>query len=68
MTVSGLLQKVTGLQQRLELAREAGAKKVLIPSDNKRDLADVPDELLSSLTTVFYQDPLSAAIKAMGLE
>lgn len=68
MTVSGLLQKVTGLQERLEMARDAGGKRVLVPSENKRDLADVPDDLLSALTTVFYQDPLSAAIKAMGLE
>ncbi len=68
MSVSGLLQKVTGPQQRLELARESGAKRVLVPSDNKRDLADVPGELLSSLNTLFYQDPLNAAIKPMGLE
>jgi ATP-dependent Lon protease len=68
MSVSGLLQKVAGLQQRLEMAREAGAKRVLVPSENKRDLADIPDELLSSVTTVFYQDPLNAAIKALGLE
>ncbi|MGI8554226.1 MAG: protease Lon-related BREX system protein BrxL [Dehalococcoidia bacterium] len=68
MTVSGMLQKASDLVQRLELARDAGAKRILIPSENKRDLADVPDELLSAITTVFYQDPLSAAIKSLGLE
>ena len=59
---------MANLPERLELARDAGAKRVLIPSENKRDLADVPDELLNRLQTVFYTDPLNAAIKAMGLE
>ncbi|MGI8549366.1 MAG: S16 family serine protease [Dehalococcoidia bacterium] len=68
MSVSGMLQKASDLVQRLDLARDAGVKRILIPSDNKRDLADAPDELLSAITTVFYQDPLSAAIKALGLE
>ncbi len=68
MSVKGLLQKVSHLTERLELAQEAGAKKVLMPSENKRDLADVPDQILSSMVTVFYQDPMSAAIKSMGLE
>ncbi len=68
MSVKGLLQKVGDLSQRLELARDSGAKRVLIPSENKRDIADVPDELLDRLATAFYSDPLNAAIKAMGLE
>lgn len=68
MSVKGMLQKVSNLSERLELSRDAGAKRVLIPSENKRDIADVPDELLNRLATAFYTDPLNAAIKAMGLE
>ena len=68
MSVRGMLRRVANLPERLELAREAGAKRVLIPSENKRDLADVPDEILNRLQPVFYADPISAAIRAMGLE
>jgi ATP-dependent Lon protease len=50
------------------LARGAGARRILIPSENTRDLADVPDELLNRLQPVFYTDPINAAIKAMALE
>ncbi len=39
-----------------------------MPSENKRDIADVPDELLNRLETAFYTDPLNAAINAMGHE
>ncbi|MDQ2787366.1 MAG: protease Lon-related BREX system protein BrxL [Chloroflexota bacterium] len=68
MSVRGMLQKVGSLSERLEMAVDAGAKKMLVPSDNKRDLADVPDEVLNRLQPVFYTDPLNAAIRAMGLE
>lgn len=49
MSVRGMLQRVPSLPARMELAREAGAKKLLAPSENKRDLADVPDEVLNKL-------------------
>ena len=68
MSVKGLLHRVNSLPERLELARDAGAKRILIPSENKRDLADVPDELLNKLETVFYTDPIHAAIRAMRLD
>jgi ATP-dependent Lon protease len=68
MSVKGMLHRVANLPERLELARDAGAKRVLIPSENKRDLADVPDELLNRLQPIFYTDPINAAIRAMGLE
>ncbi len=68
MSVSGLLQKVGNLPERLEMTLDAGGKKILVPSENKRDLADVPDEVLNKLQPVFYTDPLNAAIRALGLE
>ncbi len=68
MSVKGLLQRVDALPERLELAREAGGKRILVPSENKRDLADIPDELLNKLEPVLYTDPINAAIRAMRLE
>jgi ATP-dependent Lon protease len=68
MSVSGLLLKVANLTERLQLAMESGAKTVLIPSENKRDLADVPDEVLNKIQTVFYTDPTNAVLRALGLE
>ena len=68
MSVRGLLQKVGALPERLQLAVESGAKRMLIPSENKRDLGDVPDEVLSALQPTFYTDPIGVAVRAMGLE
>ena len=66
--VQWLLLKVSNLTERLQLALESGAKQVLVPSENKRDLADVPDEVLNKLQVIFYTDPTNAAVRAMGLE
>jgi ATP-dependent Lon protease len=68
MSVHGLLQKVTHLAERLELAADAGATRVLVPSENKRDLAEVPDAILDRVQPSWYSDPLTAAIRALNLE
>lgn len=67
MSVQGLLIKVDALPERMQLAVEAGAKRILIPSENKRDLADVPDAILTAIQWQFYDSPTKAAIMAMGL-
>ncbi len=67
MSVQGLLLKVRSLPERMQLAVEAGAKRILIPSENKRDLAEVPDAILTAIQWQFYDSPTKAAIMAMGM-
>ena len=67
MSVQGMLLKVNSLPERMQLAVEAGAKRILIPSDNKRDVADVPDAILTATQWQFYDTPTKAAIMAMGM-
>ena len=63
----GKLLKVNALPERMQLAVEAGAKRILIPSENKRDLAEVPDAILTATQWQFYDSPTKAAIMAMGI-
>ncbi len=35
---------------------------------NKRDLVDVPGDVLDKLQIAFYFDPVNAAFRVMGLE
>jgi predicted ATP-dependent Lon-type protease len=58
---------VINLPERLELARDAWAKRILVPSQNKR-IVDVPDEILYQVQPVFYTHPINAAMRAMRLE
>jgi ATP-dependent Lon protease len=67
MSIQGMLLKVASLPERMQLAVEAGAKRILIPSENKRDVADVPDAILTAIQWQFYDSPTKAAIMAMGM-
>ena len=67
MSIRGMLLKVSALPERMQLAVESGAKRILIPSENKRDVADVPDAILTAIQWQFYDSPTKAAILAMGM-
>jgi ATP-dependent Lon protease len=68
MSVKGMMQRETSLPERVELARDAGATRILVPSQSTRDLVDVPDEVLNQIQPVFNTHPINAAIRAMRLE
>ncbi len=67
MSVQGMLLKVSSLPERMQLAVESGAKRILIPSENKRNLAEVPDAILTAIQWQFYDNPIKAATIALGL-
>lgn len=68
MSLMGELVAVSSLIDKLQLAADSGAKTVLLPAENKGDLAKIPDELLDQVQFVFYTTPLNAASKAIELE
>ena len=68
MSLRGGLLKVDSLTERLQLAMDNGARRVLLPSENKRDFADIPSDVLDKLQIIFYSDPVNAAFRAMALE
>lgn len=66
MALSGSIIKVSELANTLQIAREAGAKKALIPILNAVDLATLPPDILADIQLIFYQDPIDAVQKALG--
>jgi ATP-dependent Lon protease len=65
MSIRGGLLKVGSLTERLQLAMDNGAKRVLLPAENKRDFADIPSDVLDKLQIIFYSDPGNAAWRAL---
>jgi ATP-dependent Lon protease len=68
LTIHGVLMRVDALADKPKTAMDAGAKKVMIPTENKRDFADLPGDIIDKLQIVFYSDLTNAAFRAMGLE
>ncbi len=67
MEMSGTIHRVDDLASVLQVCSDAGAKKALIPINNAADLATVPQKLLAEIQPIFYNDPIDAVMKALGL-
>ena len=67
MTIQGSILPLRSLVEPLQVIVDNGAKKVLIPISNKRQVLEVPGHLLEKVDPIFYSDPLSAALKAIGV-
>ena len=52
VTLRGYVLPIGGLKEKLLAAHRARIKKVLIPDDNKKDLADIPKKVLSDLEII----------------
>jgi len=49
VTLRGHVLPIGGLKEKLLAAHRAGIKKVIIPEDNKKDLADIPKKVLNDI-------------------
>ncbi len=52
VTLRGLVLPIGGLKEKLLAAHRAGIKKVLIPIENKKDLAEVPDSIKKNMEII----------------
>jgi ATP-dependent Lon protease len=67
MSVHGNIKPVRSLTEPLQLAMDNGAKRALIPIENKRQFLEVSPDVLEKVDPIFYGDPRQAAFKALGL-
>ncbi len=67
MGIQGSIKKVRSLTEPLQVAIDIGAKRALIPIENKRSFFDVSAEILENVDPIFYGEVKRAALKALGL-
>ena len=65
--LSGSLAEITNLEDIIRVAKNAGAKRVLLPMDCLGNLQNVSRELLQFVQPIFYNDPVDAAKKALDI-
>lgn len=68
MSLGGTIVPVQNLAESLQVAFDAGAKRILIPMSSVVDIPTVPGELFAKFQTSFYSDPVDAAFKALGVD
>jgi ATP-dependent Lon protease len=67
MSVQGNIKPMRSLAEPLQVAKDNGAKRALIPIENKRSFLDVPADVVEYVDPIFYGDPKTAAMKVLGL-
>jgi ATP-dependent Lon protease len=65
ITLRGRVLPIGGLKEKLLAALRGGLKTIIIPKDNAKDLADIPDEVKNALDIIpveFMDDVLKVAL------
>ena len=68
MTIGGTVKKIDNLAEYIQVAVDAGARRILIPASSASDLPSIPPELITKIQLIFYSDPVDAVFKSMGVE
>ncbi len=66
VTLTGRVLAIGGLKEKMLAAYRAGAKTVIIPYENKKDLEEIPSEVLSSLKVIPVKHVSEVTDKAIG--
>jgi ATP-dependent Lon protease len=67
LSIQGNIKALYSLVEPLQIAMENGAKRALIPLENKRNFLEVSGDIIEKVDPIFFSDPQTAAIKALGL-
>jgi ATP-dependent Lon protease len=67
LSIQGNIKALRSLTEPLQVAMDNGAKRALIPIENKRNFLDVSADIMEHVDPVFYGDPKTAALKALGV-
>src|SRR6266851_295183 len=66
MSVQGNIKPLRSLTEPLQVAKDNGGKRALIPIENKRNFLDVSADIMEHVDPIFYGDPKTAAMKVLG--
>jgi ATP-dependent Lon protease len=66
MSIQGNIKPLRSLTEPLQVAKDNGAKRALIPIENKRSFLDVSADIMEHVDPIFFGDPKTAAMKVIG--
>jgi len=67
LSIQGNIKPARTLAEPLQVGMDNGARRALIPLENKRHFLDVSADIIERVDPVFYGDPMTAALKALGM-
>ncbi len=67
LSIQGNIKSVRTLVEPLQVSMDNGARRALIPLENKRNFLEVSGDIVERVDPVFFSDPMTAAMKALGM-
>ncbi len=67
LSIQGNIKAIRSLAEPLQIAMDNGARRALIPLENKRNFLEVSGDVVERVDPIFFSDPMTAAMKALGL-
>lgn len=67
LSIQGNIKSVHSLAEPLQVGMDSGARRALIPLENKRHFLEVSGDIVERVDPVFFSDPMTAAMKALGM-
>lgn len=67
LSIQGNIKPLSSLAEPLQAGMDNGARRALIPIENKRNFLDVSADIVEHVDPIFYGDPMTASLKALGL-
>jgi ATP-dependent Lon protease len=63
LSIQGNIKSVRSLAEPLQVAMDNGARRALVPLENKRNFLEVSGDIVERVDPVFFSDPMTAAMK-----
>jgi ATP-dependent Lon protease len=67
LSIQGNIKAVRSLVEPLQVAMDNGARRALVPTENKRHFLEVSGDIVERVDPIFYSDPKTAGFKAVGV-
>jgi len=67
LSIQGNIKAVKSLSEPLQVGMDNGARRALVPLENKRSFLEVSGDVVERVDPIFYADPMTAAMKGLGM-
>jgi ATP-dependent Lon protease len=67
LSIQGNIKSLRSLVEPLQVGMDNGARRALIPLENKRNFLEVSGDIIERVDPIFFSDPMTAAMKALGM-
>lgn len=67
LSIQGNIKSLRSLIEPLQVSMDNGARRALIPLENKRNFLEVSGDIIERVDPIFFSDPMIAAMKALGM-